>query len=47
MKTALTALLVVLLFALTGPALFGDKSDSAASSGATKKKIVFLSLIHI
>ncbi len=42
MKTALTALLAVLLFALTGPALFGDKSDSATLGAATKKKIVFM-----
>ena len=42
MKTALSAPLAIALFALTGPSLFGDKSDSAVSNASAKKKIVFL-----
>ena len=42
MKTALSALLATALFTLTGPFLFGDKSDSAVSNTSAKKKIVFL-----
>ena len=45
MKTALTVLTSVLLLALTGPALFGDKPQTVAkTTEATegKKKIVFM-----
>ena len=44
MKTALTALLAVMLMALTGPALFGDKDEAAESSSdhKGKKKVVFM-----
>ncbi|MEE3179078.1 MAG: hypothetical protein VX317_05290, partial [Verrucomicrobiota bacterium] len=42
MKTALTALLAVMLLALTGPALFGDKDKAATSDAKEKKKVVFM-----
>ena len=42
MKTALTALCAVLLFALTGPMLLGDKEASGTAGSKAKKKVVFM-----
>ena len=42
MKTAVAALLAVLLLAFTGPALLGNKDGKAASNDQDKKKVIFM-----
>ncbi|MFP6880815.1 MAG: ThuA domain-containing protein, partial [Roseibacillus sp.] len=42
MKTILTALLTILLLALTGPSLLGEKTAVGSTSATKKKKIVFM-----
>ena len=42
MKSTLTALLTILLLALTGPSLLGEKTAAGSTSATKKKKIVFM-----